>query len=43
MSCVSVTLKEEECDHEGAVMSNRYGTFKLVDRREFSYRNFTTV
>ena len=36
-------FEEEECDHEGAVMSNRYGTFKLVDRREFSYRNFTTA
>jgi hypothetical protein len=31
----------EKCDHEGSVMSNRYGTFKLVNRREFSYRNFT--
>jgi hypothetical protein len=31
----------EECDHEGYVMTNRYGTFKMVNRREFSYRNFT--
>ncbi len=31
----------EECDHEGYVMTNRYGTFKLIDRREFSFRNFT--
>ena len=31
----------QECDHEGYVQTNRYGTFKLVDRREFSYRNFT--
>ena len=33
----------QECDHEGYVQTNRYGTFKLVDRRAFSYRNFTTV
>ena len=32
----------QECDHEGYVQTNRYGTFKLVDRRAFSYRNFTT-
>ena len=31
----------QECDHEGYVQTNRYGTFKLVDRRAFSYRNFT--
>jgi hypothetical protein len=33
----------QECDHEGYVQTNRYGTFKLVDRRAFSYRNFTTA
>ena len=27
-------------DHEGYVMSNQFGTFKLVDRRVFSYHNF---
>ena len=30
----------EECDHEGYVMSNDCGTFKLVDRTTFSYHNF---
>lgn len=30
-----------DCDHEGYVMSNQFGAFKLVNRREFSYRNFT--
>ncbi len=27
-------------DHEGYVMSNQFGTFKIVDRRTFSYHNF---
>ena len=27
-------------DHEGYVMSNQFGTFKLIDRRVFSYHNF---
>jgi hypothetical protein len=32
---------DEECDHEGYVMTNEFGTFKLINRREFSFRNFT--
>ena len=28
------------CDHEGYVVSNEYGTFKLVNREQFSYANF---
>ena len=27
-------------DHEGYVMSNQFGTFKIIDRRVFSYHNF---
>ena len=29
-------------DHEGYVMSNQFGTFKIVDRETFSYHNFNT-
>ena len=28
-------------DHEGYVMTNQFGTFKLINREEFSYNNFT--
>ena len=28
-------------DHEGYVMTNKFGTFKLINRRQFSYANFT--
>ena len=34
---------DEECDHEGYVISNDYGTFKLVDRDVFSKNNFLKV
>ena len=27
-------------EHEGYVMSNKYGTFKLVKRQQFSYAIF---
>jgi hypothetical protein len=36
-------INDEECDHEGYVMSNDYGTFKLVDRDTFSKANFLKV
>ena len=36
-------INDEECDHEGYVMSNDYGTFKLVDRDVFSKNNFLKV
>ena len=29
-----------ECEHEGYVRSNKFGTFKLVNRHEFSHHNF---
>ena len=32
---------DKKCDHEGYVMTNKFGTFKLINRREFSYANFT--
>ena len=31
---------DEEIDGEGYVMSNKYGTYKLVDREQFSRSNF---
>ena len=33
-------LDEEECDHEGYVMWNKYGAFKIVNRAVFSSANF---
>ena len=36
-------INDEECDHDGYVISNDYGTFKLVDRDIFSKANFLKV
>ena len=36
------TIEGRNVDHEGYVMSNKFGTFKIVDRRTFSYHNFNT-
>jgi hypothetical protein len=36
-------INDDECDHEGYVISNDYGTFKLVDRDVFSKHNFLKV
>ena len=36
-------INDEECDHEGYVISNDYGIFKLVDRDVFSKNNFLKV
>ena len=36
-------INDDECDHEGYVISNDYGTFKLVDRDIFSKANFLKV
>ena len=33
-------IDEEECDHEGYVLSNDYGTYKIVNREGFSRANF---
>jgi hypothetical protein len=34
-------IGDKMCDHEGYVMTNKFGTFKLINRRQFSYANFT--
>ena len=34
-------INDVKCEHEGYVMSNKYGTYKLVNRKQFSYANFT--
>jgi hypothetical protein len=33
-------VNDEECEHEGYVRSNKFGTYKLVNRHEFSHYNF---
>jgi hypothetical protein len=38
---VQCYIGDEKCDHEGYVMTNQFGTFKLINRRQFSYANFT--
>jgi hypothetical protein len=38
---VECFIGDDKCDHEGFVMSNQFGTFKLIKREEFSYNNFT--
>lgn len=38
---VSCYIGSEPSDHEGYVMTNEHGTYKLVNRRQFSYANFT--
>ena len=37
---VDCFISGEESSHEGYVMTNEYGTFKLVNRKQFSYANF---
>ncbi len=34
-------IEEEECGHEGYVMCNEFGTYKIVNREGFSRANFT--
>ena len=33
-------IDESMCDHEGYVMHNKYGSFKLINRQVFSFYNF---
>ena len=33
-------IEDEECDHEGYVLHNEYGSYKIVDRYTFSCANF---
>jgi hypothetical protein len=37
---VKCFIDEKETSHEGYVMTNEYGTYKLVNRYVFSYNNF---
>ena len=39
---LSVMIGDEDCLHEGYVMDNKYGMFKIVIREVFSRANFTT-
>ena len=38
---VECFIGDDNCDHEGYVMTNKFGTFKLINRSQFSYANFT--
>mgnify|MGYP001163987369 FL=1 len=38
---VECLINNEVCEHEGYVMTNQYGNYKLVNRKQFSYANFT--
>ena len=40
---VECYLEDEECDHEGYVIVNEFGTFKIIDREYFSCANFNRV
>ena len=40
---IDCSIDDEECDHEGYVMTNEFGTFKIVDRDIFSRSNFLRV
>ena len=37
---VDCFICDDKSSHEGYVMTNGHGTFKLVNRRQFSYANF---
>ena len=39
-SAVECYIGEEMCDHEGYVLYNDYGTFKIINREGFSRANF---
>ena len=36
-------IEDEECDHEGYVLVNEYGCYKIIDRQYFSAANFNRV
>jgi hypothetical protein len=38
---IDLGVDYEAVNHEGFVMSNQYGAFKLVKRQKFSFYNFT--
>ena len=37
---ITCYIEEEECDHEGYVLNNELGTYKIVHRDLFSHHNF---
>ena len=37
---VDCFICDDKSSHEGYVMTNEYGTFKLINRKQFSYANF---
>ena len=43
MKMLTVTLVRNPAQHEGYVMTNKYGTYKLVKREIFSYNNFNAT
>ena len=40
---VECYLEDEECDHEGYVIVNEFGTYKIIEREYFSCANFNRV
>ena len=40
---ITCYIEEEECDHEGYVLVNEYGIYKIIDREYFSRANFNRV
>jgi hypothetical protein len=36
-------IGEEMCDHEGYVLANEFGTYKIINREGFSKANFNLV
>ena len=40
---VDCYIGDKPCEHEGYVMTNTFGTYKLVKREIFSYNNFNAV
>ena len=36
-------IDDEECDHEGYVLTNEFGVYKIIDRNYFSAANFNRV
>jgi hypothetical protein len=38
---VYLSIGSDPCEHEGYVMSNKHGTYKLIKRHGFSHANFT--
>ena len=40
---ISCKIGNDETEHEGYCLSNQFGTYKIVDRNEFSRLNFTVT